>query len=43
MKIKVRNPPNSLFDCVWVGKTYFYIYMFDLEFKNPFFFDYDRF
>ena len=32
----VRNPPNSLFDCVWICKTIISIYMFELEFKQPF-------
>ena len=36
----VRSPPNSLFDCVWNGKTMIqYIYMFELEFKQPFCYD----
>ena len=36
----VRNPPNSLFDCVWIGKIIIhYTYIFELEFKHPFFFD----
>ena len=42
----VRNPLYSLFDCVLISKTiiqYIYIYMFELEFKQPFFFDWDWF
>ena len=38
-KIKVRNPPNPFLIVFGFGKTLIlYIYMFELEFKQPFFF-----